>query len=205
MQDLPDSEIPRSKVKRVKTANVKRKFNKRWVVTIVIWTFVASMAISFATDRALASVPMAAAFCILILFILIGILFDIIGVSVTAASEQPFHSMAANRVDSAREAISLIRSAEKVSNLCNDVVGDIVGIISGSTGAIIVMMIAGEGESTYKTIMSLVVTAFVASLTIGGKAIGKTIAMNHANTIIYRVADVLAFFGRIFRRKKKKD
>ena len=62
---------------------------------------------------------------ILLLFILLGIMFDIIGVAVTAANPKPFNSMAAHRVKGAKEALYLIRNAEKVASFCNDVVGDI--------------------------------------------------------------------------------
>ncbi len=50
-------------------------------------------------------------------FILIGIVFDIIGVSVTVAEERPFHSMAAHGEKSASCAMQLIRNAEKVSSV----------------------------------------------------------------------------------------
>ena len=66
---------------------------------------------------------MALAFVVLACFILLGIVFDIIGVAVTAADERPFHSMAAHRTPGAREALGLIRKANKVSSFCNDVVG----------------------------------------------------------------------------------
>lgn len=51
---------------------------------------------------------------------------------------KPFHSMAAHREKGAKEALMLLRSASRVSSVCNDVVGDICGIVSGSTAAVIV-------------------------------------------------------------------
>ena len=78
------------------------------------------------------------ALLILALFIGLGILFDIIGVAVTAADPRPFHSMAAHKEKGAKEALKLLRNADRVSSVCNDVVGDICGIVSGATGAVIV-------------------------------------------------------------------
>ena len=73
------------------------------------------------------------ALLILALFIGLGILFDIIGVAVTAADPRPFHSMAAHKEKGAKEALKLLRNADRVSSVCNDVVGDICGIVSGAT------------------------------------------------------------------------
>lgn len=44
-----------------------------------------------------------------------------------------------------------------------------------------------------------VLTSLVAAVTVGGKAVGKTIAINNANTIIYAVARVISLFKKIFR------
>ena len=75
----------------------------------------------------------------LAVFIGLGILFDIIGVAVTAADPRPFHSMAAHKEPGAKEALMLLRNAGRVSSVCNDVVGDICGIVSGTTTAVIVV------------------------------------------------------------------
>ena len=72
---------------------------------------------------------MVAAFIVLLLIVFLGILFDIIGVAVMSANEKPFHSMAAKKLPGAVEAMKLLRSAEKVSSFCNDVVGDICGVV----------------------------------------------------------------------------
>ena len=51
---------------------------------------------------------------------------------------------------------------------------------------------------------SLIVAAIVASLTIGGKAIGKTFAINKSNIIIYESAKVVSLFYHPKQLKKKK-
>ena len=131
-------------------------------------------------------------------FILLGIVFDIIGVAVTAADAKPFHSMASHREKGAREALYLLKNAEKVSSFCNDVVGDICGIVSGSTAAVIVLRL----QSTFNTkniLISIAVTALISGLTIGGKAIGKRLALNHSTDVVYRTAKVM----RLLRIGKK--
>ena len=39
----------------------------------------------------------------------------------------------------ARQAIYIVRNADRVSNFCNDVIGDISGIISGTAVAFVVL------------------------------------------------------------------
>ena len=128
---------------------------------------------------------------ILLLFIALGIVFDIIGVAVTAANPKPFNSMAAHRVKGAKEALNLIRNAEKVASFCNDVVGDICGIVSGSTATVIVVLL--QNSFGWRSIVvSTVVTALISGLTIGGKAIGKKVAMKKSKDVIYLAAKVLS-------------
>ena len=126
-------------------------------------------------------------------------MFDIIGVAVTTAQEAPFHSMATKRVRYANMAIRLIRMKDVVANLCNDVVGDICGIISGSASAVIVTYILRSLPSLSGFFVSVLVTALVASLTVGGKALGKGFAIKYSNAITYSVAKILTVVS--FRRK----
>jgi CBS domain containing-hemolysin-like protein len=101
--------------------------------------------------------------------------------------------MASKKVKGAKTAINLIKNAEKVSSFCNDVIGDVCGIISGSMGIVVankISVMAGV-DRLYPV---LFVTATVAALTIGGKALGKSYAVNRSNVIIYKFASFLAIF-----------
>ena len=109
-------------------------------------SFALSVVMSYISNEALASAGTILSFAVLLLFIALGIVFDMIGVASTSATEKEFHSMAAHRVRGAREAVWMVRNAEKVSSICNDVVGDICGIISGATGALIVTHITAGGR-----------------------------------------------------------
>ena len=113
--------------------------NVRWVVTIMAVSFVLSVVMSYISNEALNSAGTVLSFVVLFFFIGLGIVFDMIGVAATSGTEKEFHSMAAHKVRGAREAVWMVRNAEKVSSICNDVVGDICGIISGATGALIVI------------------------------------------------------------------
>ncbi len=132
---------------------------------------------------------------ILLLIIFCGIVFDVIGMAVTTADEAPFHSMAAKNIKNAGLAINLIKSKDKVSNFCNDVIGDICGIVSGSASAAVVAYILKALPSVGNFLLTLLITATVAALTVGGKAMGKSIAIKHSNSIVYFTARVISVFN----------
>ncbi len=178
-----------------------KKSNIKWVFTIVIWTFVLSIVFSFISSIVMGYVSLWIAFIVLITIIFMGIIFDTIGIAVAVATEVPFHSMASQKKKGAKQSIWLIKNADKVSNFCNDVIGDIAGIISGATSATIVARLVAMYGLKDAVIVSLVLTGLVASLTVGGKAVGKSIALNNSKKIIYRVGLLVYYFDRI----RKKD
>ncbi len=185
----------------------KRERNKtiRWVITIFFVTIFVSGSISLLSDVIMASSGIFVAFVILLAIVLVGIVFDIIGVAVTSADEKPFHSMAARKVPGATEAIRLLRNAERVSSICNDVVGDICGVVSGSASATIAAQILTNFTFSWPQVVSLVMSALVAGLTVGGKAIGKTFAMGSATFIVHSVGKFVYFLRHIpamFKGKK---
>ena len=118
----------------------------KWVLTIFFTTIFISGIISLVSEEIMDVSNIATAFLILLVIIFIGIIFDVVGVAVTSADEAPFHAMAARKVRGAREAIKLLRQAEKVSSICNDVVGDICGVVSGSASATIAVQLLQNFE-----------------------------------------------------------
>ena len=149
-----------------------------------------SALLSFFSSTALEGAGYAVAIIVLAVFIALGIVFDMIGVAVTAADPKPFHSMAAHKEKGAKEAIRLLKNANQVSSFCNDVVGDICGIVSGSTAAVIVVELQRD-LSTTSILISIAVTALISGITIGGKALGKTVAINECTGVVYRVARLM--------------
>jgi len=179
-----------------------RKTNLRWVISMLICAFVISMIFTYASTSLLTKADIIAAFLILAFFILLGIVFDIIGIASASANETPFHSMAARKIHGASHAVWIIRNADKVTSFCNDVVGDISGIISGATGAAIVAQLAGL-ISVGSIWTQLVITALIAAVTIGGKAFGKGIAISYSNDIVFAVGKILYAFSKAFGKGDK--
>ena len=134
----------------------------RWVVTVFLITVVISGIISLVSDEVMDSSSLPVAFLILLAIVMVGIIFDIIGMAVASADEKPFHSMAARKVPGSQEAIRLLRNAERVSSICNDVVGDICGVVSGSASATIAALILTQVDVGWPRGVSLVMSALVA-------------------------------------------
>ena len=70
-------------------------------------------------------------------------------------------------------------------------------IISGSSAAFIVTQVDfPPGSLIDATIFSVILSGIVASLTIGGKAFGKELAINNSKEIITLIGRILSVFGK---------
>ena len=188
--------------KKVKFKKVKiKKQSFRSLGIIILSTFMIAMFFSYIFEVLLGDVPLLIAFFMLIAIILTGIFFDGIGNAVVSADETTFHSMAAQKVKGAKESVMLIRNAPMVANLFNDVIGDIAGIISGSTATAIVLAIE-EGFGMKSILLSIAMSGFVAALTVGGKALGKNFAIEMSRYIVYYVG-VFIYYIKVILQKNK--
>jgi len=168
-----------------------KKYNLKWVALVSFWTFFLASGFHFLSEQILIRSAVVPAFLILVIIVLLGVFFDMIGIAVAVASEKPFHAMAADRVPSARKAIVLLKNAGVVSNICNDVVGDICGIISGVASATILLKLSPQLTSTQQVLATLVLGGFVASLTVGGKAVGKNVALEKSHQLVHAVSKII--------------
>ena len=169
---------------------MKKKTNLKWLLKIIIISLVASVVFTIASAEVLGRAGYIMSFAILAFFIIVGIIFDVIGIAVTAANEAPFNSMATHRQRGAVESLRLIKNANRVTCYCNDVIGDVTGIVSGTTAALIAARLM-EGFNTENIIFPVGISAVVAGLTIGGKAIGKTFAFNKSTEIVLSAGKLL--------------
>jgi len=171
----------------------KETVDKKWIIIIVCLSFTISFVFSLISQLTIPNLSLWLGILITLLFISIGILFDIIGVSVTSADEKVFHSMNSRKVKGASVAVKFKKNADKVSNFCCDVIGDVCGIISGAAGTTITAILVSKfGFNLLFT--GLVVAATIAALTIGGKAMGKSFAINKSNIILYEFAKFISNF-----------
>ena len=172
---------------------IKKAIDLKWIIQVSILAFVISLIFSGGSGMVLESVNLFFGILIVLFFIAIGVIFDMVGIAVASADQKPFHSMASKQVKGSKTAILMIRNAEKVSAFCNDVIGDICNIVSGSAGAVIALVISTRIHID-PVLSALFVTATIASITIGGKATGKSFAINKSEVIIYKVSKILNIF-----------
>lgn len=171
----------------------KEAVNVKWICQIAVISFTISFVLSFVSEMAIPNLSVLWGILLTLAFVFVGILFDIVGVAVTGADEKVFHSMNSRKVKGSKVAVLFKKNADKVSSFCCDVIGDICGIVSGaSASAVSVGLAATYGWNLL--IVSLTVAAIVASLTIGGKACGKSFAINKSDVILYEFAKIISFF-----------
>ena len=171
----------------------KENIDKKWIATVVIVAFLTSFTLSFISEMTIPNLSLWLGILVTLFFIFLGIFFDIIGVSVTTADEAVFHSMSSRKVKGANIAVKFKKNADKVSSFCCDVIGDVCGIISGAAGTTIAAILVSQFK--FNTLFtSITIAAIIAAITIGGKAIGKSFAINKSNIVLYEFAKFISNF-----------
>ncbi|MCH5209672.1 MAG: Mg2+ and Co2+ transporter CorB [Oscillospiraceae bacterium] len=193
---MDKSGIPKRKKFKVPRPDSNVSTSHKWTVIVLLLSFILSVFFSFITSAAMQSITIFFAFILLLVIIAVNILFDMVGTAVQSAEEKPFHSLASRKVPGARESISVIRHAPQLANMCCDVIGDIAGIISGATTALIVTELVAMFELK-GMLPSLILTGLVGALTIGGKAMSKGISMQNGNSIVFIVGKMMYFFRHL--------
>lgn len=174
--------------------NKKEHSNMKWVIQSFIITFILSIIFSYISTNGVSNLNLLPAILILVLVIIIGIFFDIIGVAVTVANEGEFHAKATKKIVGSKDSIKLIKNAPKVANICADVIGDICGVLSGAISALIAIKISNELKMPFD--IQFILSALVSALTVSGKAFGKEIANKKSTEIVHKVGIVLNKFSR---------
>ena len=190
--DTGTREVPTKEKKRP----ARKSSASIWTIKITVISFLITIFFSFLSEITASNSSLLVAIFVIIILITVNILFDGIAVAVTSCELAPFLSMASKKVPGARTAIFLVNNAEKVSNICADVIGDVCGIISGAcSAAITVKMVL---DSSFDFWVSILINAIIAAITIGGKAFGKFIAVKHNKEYIMFTAKIVS----IFRKEK---
>ena len=164
-----------------------------WIVKAFLMTFFIAFIFNAGTNIVIQNCNYMALIIFSFLFIILGIIFDIIGTAVLTANEATFHAKSSKKIKGAKESIYLIKNSNRIASICNDVIGDICGIVSGSVGAMLSMYISNV--TTINQIYStLIISSLISSLTVGGKAIGKKYAVDKSDVIIEKVGKSLSIF-----------
>lgn len=174
---------------------MKKESKVKWIITVLILSFILSILMSLGSNMVIPKINIYVGIVIILLFIFISIVFDMIGVAITAAEERPFHSMASKRVKGSTHSVKLLKNSDKLASICNDVIGDVCGVVSGSAGVLVANTLADMMNKDV-AIVVLITTAIIASLTITGKALGKSIAIKNSEKITFRVGKIVSIFKK---------
>jgi hypothetical protein len=173
----------------------------RWAITVSLISAFIACILSVSSQTVLRGMSWGGGMMVLLMIVAIGIGFDMLGIAAAAASEKPLHAMAAQKIPGAKEAIGIVRRADQFSNFCNDVVGDISGVISGAVAVAVVasFVISFPEWKLSSGVVDIVLVSLISALTVGGKALGKTLSIHYSNQIIFRVGRFFYWINRQFR------
>ncbi len=180
----------------VEIQSKKNAKSKRWLVHIFLISLVLSLVFALLSQIILDKANLFFAVCLIIILIFVSVVADFVGVAVTACSIRPLLEQVERKTFGAKMALSIVKKADKTSSICSDVIGDICSILSGAGGVSITMQIVSSFPSVSYLVLSLLINALLASLSIVGKAVGKTYALNNSLKIVLRVGKCFSFFHR---------
>ncbi|MDR6224643.1 hypothetical protein [Desmospora profundinema] len=183
----------------------------RWAILVSIVTALLAMVLSLVSSSFLNGLPWQGGLLVVLFIVLIGVFFDMLGIAATAAEERPFHAMASKKVAGARQSIGIVRKADQFANFCNDVIGDISGVVSGAAGFAVAaaLILSMDLPSGSHFMAETLLIGFISALTVGGKALGKSLAIRYANEMVFQMGRIFYFLEnrfhiRVFNVKNKK-
>ena len=160
-----------------------------WIYKVFLLTFFLSILFSTITNLISFHTNLLDIF---IMLILVSV-FDMLGTASLTCKEAYFHSMSAQKIKGAREAISVLKNNVRFANICNDVIGDVCGIVSGGLGSVLAVSLS-KVSSVSLTILSVILAAFISAFTVGGKAVFKGVAIKNCNQIIFVFGKLKSLF-----------
>jgi len=196
---IEPSSSPKSTPKQIKNTKPKpkvvksTKFSWRWPLTILFITITLSLVFSISSELILSKEGIVISLIIIFVLLFISVMFDMLGVAVAGASIEPFLAMSSRRIHGAKQAIKLVKNAEKVASFSSDVIGDMCGILSGAVGASIAIQIYDITGDMKTVVIAAAISSVIAGLTVFGKALGKKYAINHPETIVLFVSKIISF------------
>jgi len=173
------------------------------VLKMFLITLIVSTGVSLISELFLSDLGIGLSTIVLIVLILIGIIFDIIGTAFASCEQTPFIAMSSRKIKKAVHALKLLKNADVVANVCNDVIGDVCGIVSGAAGAAIVAKIIMQAKDASELALGIGMSGVVAALTVAGKALGKGYAMKNNVKIVETIGGIICFFSGKDKKEKK--
>ena len=185
-EDVPKQEKP---VKKKKQKKKRIPGWLSWGLSVLFLSFGLTVLFSFLTEISIKGSPVYICVIVLIVLLFLNIGCDMIANAIITCQPDAFHAMASNKIKGAKRAVTLCKNATKLGSVFADVIGDICGIVSGAAGAVLVVYIAAIADGNiWEIVSSILVSAVIGALTVGGKAIFKHVAMKYNKQIVFSFA-----------------
>jgi len=192
---LEEKELEVSETSRRKKRQKKSRKNL-WPLAVFFLAFALSVGFSLAAQLIMTGSVLAVALILIFVLLLISIVFDIIGVAVTKCDDKAFFAMASRKVKGAKKSLFLLRNADRVNSICCDIIGEVLSILSGALGMVIVGILLVNANGVWEIMTPVLIGAAITAMTAGGKAVTKTIAIKKAHGIVFAVGRILSIFGK---------
>lgn len=193
-EDVPKQEKP---VKKKKQKKKRIPGWLSWGLSVLFLSFGLTVLFSFLTEISIKGSPVYICVIVLIVLLFLNIGCDMIANAIITCQPDAFHAIASNKIKGAKRAVTLCKNATKLGSVFADVIGDICGIVSGAAGAVLVVYIAAIADGNiWEIVSSILVSAVIGALTVGGKAIFKHFAMKYNKQIVFSFAKFTTFFKK---------
>ena len=199
--NLSNKDLETNKIKVLNKNKLRLKKVKLWYFEVFLFSLVLCAIFGVISEIMLSHTNILLATILLFCLVGVSVLFDMIGVAVTASDIKPFLLKSTNNQKEINIAITLIKNADRVNSVCADVVGDVCSILSGAGGATICVILLSHDIGISNFVLSILLSSLIASINVLGKAIGKTYAMINAHKIVLKVSKVLILFVRDKHKK----
>jgi CBS domain containing-hemolysin-like protein len=180
----------------------KKSFIHTWTFKVVVISLFITALFSLLSELTVSASGAIVIVFIILIIIAVGIFFDAISTAVTSCELGSLTAMASRKVKAAKTALRLVNNADKVASFCGDIVGDILGIISGAC-IVALAAKAALGFNAEERLLTIIFSSITAAATIGGKSYLKRIAMKKSKEFVMFVANILYFFEKKDKKDKK--
>lgn len=162
-----------------------------------------SIVFSMISQSLFPKIPPFLSVLIILFFIVISVVFDMIGVAFTSLGQCDLSKY--KKEQSYEVLVHLAENTDKISSFCGDIVGDICGILSGAGGVSLVLNL-NIIETNINFIVTCVISSIIAGITIFGKAIMKGYAVKNCELVSLKTAKILKHlqFSNLKGKNKKK-
>ena len=174
----------------------KKPFKYAWPIKVGILTLALALMFGVLSELMLSDTGIIISLIVLILLLAVSIVFDMVGMAFASCPVEPLISMSSKKIKGSKQALNMVKNADKVASFCSDVIGDICGILSGAAGSAIAVKIIAGATGSKAVIIASVVSALISAAMVFGKAMFKKLAVDKSVNIVAFVGKILSVFSR---------